>query len=184
MALGDSPVGPATKRSGPMLSGAACIALAVLSAPAGADAPEDAAEAFAVHCFNPFMTAERAQQVLAAPGIRVDFYDLDPLSRAEPSPVVGREATRGTDRRCEVAFDGDHADLAVSAVVAGLEVEGIEAEAPLPDRYGRTDGTALLAARFLNPRRVAIVHVGTRPGPNGVETFMLVERMTPLEALQ
>ncbi|GAB5448637.1 succinyl-CoA synthetase subunit beta [Gymnodinialimonas sp.] len=146
--------------------------------------PHTGSAAFASHCFSPFMTAERAQEVLASPGVRVDFYDLDPFSSADPSPVTGRAATPGTDRRCEVAFDGDHARLAASAAVAGLEMEGIDQTSPVPDRYERTDGTELLAARRLNPRRVAVVHVGTRPGPNGIETFMLVERMTPLEPVE
>ena len=143
-----------------------------------------ASAAFAEHCFSPFMTAERAQEVLASTGARVDFYDLDPFSSADPSPVAGRAATPGTDRRCEVAFDGAFAELAASAAVAGLQMEGIETEAPVPDRYQPTEGTSLLGARFLNPRRIAVVHVGTRPGPNGPETFMYVERMTPLEPVE
>lgn len=146
--------------------------------------PQAASEAFASHCFSPFLTAARAQEVLAMPGVRVDFYDLDPLSNGAVSPVTGRAATQGTDRRCEVAFDGDHARLAESAALAGLALEGIDQTSPLPDRYQRTDGTQLLAARQLNPRRVAVVHVGTRPGPGGIETFLMVERMTPLEAIE
>jgi len=145
---------------------------------------EAAAGAFAAHCFSPYMTAARAQEVLAATGARVDFYDLAPFSDAAPSPVTGRAATDGTDRRCEVAFDGAFGEMAASAAVAGLAQEGIRTEAPLPDRYAATEGTVLLAARALNPRRIAVVHVGTRPGPDGIETFLTVERMTPLEALQ
>ncbi|MEJ6390688.1 succinyl-CoA synthetase subunit beta [Gymnodinialimonas ulvae] len=146
--------------------------------------PDVASAAFASHCFSPFMTAARADEVLASTGARVDFYDLDPLSDVAPSQVTGRAATLGTDRRCEVAFDGDHAELAASAAVAGLEMEGIRTEAPLPDRYQPVDSTVLLAARQLNPRRIAVVHVGTRPGPNGVETFLFVERLMPLEPLE
>jgi hypothetical protein len=145
---------------------------------------EAASAAFAAHCFSPLMTAARAAEVLAAPGTRVDFYDLDPFSATAPSPVTGRAATEGTDRRCEVAFDGTHGDIAASAALAGLEQEGIRTEAPLPDRFEALDGTILLAARQLNPRRIAVVHVGTRPGPNGVETFLTVERLTPLEPVQ
>ena len=141
---------------------------------------QTASAAFAAHCFSPFMTAVRAEAVLAQPDVRVDFYDLDPFSRAAPSPVTGRAATVGTDRRCEVAFDGDHSALAASAAIAGLEAEGIRAEAPLPDRYSAGEGTALLGARQLNPRRIAVVHVGTRPGPNGIETFLFVERLMPI----
>lgn len=141
---------------------------------------EAASAAFAAHCFSPFMTAARAEEVLASTGARVDFYDLEPFSDVAPSPVNGRAATIGTDRRCEVAFDGEHGTLAASAAVAGLEMEGIRTEAPLPDRYSASEGTALLGARQLNPRRIAVVHVGTRPGPNGVETFLFVERLMPI----
>lgn len=143
-----------------------------------------ASMAFANHCFSPFMTAERTQEVLAPTGARVDFYDLSPRSNSAVSPVVGRPAAPDTDRRCEVAFDGDYAELAASAAVTGLDMEGIRTEAPLPAGYQPTDGTQILAARQLNPRRVAVVHVGTRPGPNGVETFLFVERMTPLEPVE
>lgn len=170
---------------------AAALLLAGLAMPVAAQTNDQAtgiaqaaSQAFAANCFSPFMTAGRARQVLARTGARVEFYDLDPFSNAAPSPVTGRAATIGTDRRCEVAFDGDHAELAVSAAVAGLQMEGIDDVAPVPDRYQMTPGTALLGARFLNPRRIAVVHVGTRPGPNGIETFLFVERMTPLEAAE
>ncbi len=168
------------------LAGAVGLAvLATTRVQAGdADVATLASAAFAEHCFSPYMTAARADDVLAPPGARVDFYDLDPFSDAAPSPVSGRAATIGTDRRCEVAFDGSFADMAASAAIAGLEMEGIDTEAPLPDRYQPTDGTTLLAARQLNPRRIAVVHVGIRPGPNGVETFMVVERLMPLEPAQ
>ena len=161
-------------------------AMAPLALAAGsADAQNDgvavtASMAFATHCFSPFMTAARADEVLASPGARVDFYDLDPLSNAAPSPVSGRPATPDTDRRCEVAFDGEYAELAASAATTGLSMEGIVDQAPLPDRYSQTEGTALLAARQLNPRRIAVVHVGTRPGPDGIETFLFVERLMPI----
>lgn len=185
---GQTPIVPGALRIAASVGMAAVIMAGSATHGAAQDAglatAQAASEAFASHCFSPFMTAERAAEVLAATSVRVDFYDLDPFSNAAPSPVTGRAATRGTDRRCEVAFDGDHADLAASAAVAGLQMEGIDDVAPVPDRYRRTDGTELLGARFLNPRRIAVVHVGTRPGPNGPETFLFVERMTPLEAME
>ncbi len=159
-------------------------ALTTLLAAATAQAQDDgvaamASMAFARHCFSPFMTAEQAAQVLSSTGARVDFYDLSPRSNTAVSPVIGRPATPDTDRRCEVAFDGDYSELAASAALTGLDMEGIGTEAPLPGGYEPTSGTHLLAARQLNPARVAVVHVGTRPGPNGVETFVFVERLTP-----
>ena len=132
------------------------------------------------------MTSARAGETLAAPGVRVDFYDLKPFSSAAPSPVTGRAATPGTDRRCEIAFDGDHGTLAADAAVQGLTTEGVATDAALPTTHtdAGLSGTTLLAARFLNPKRIAVVHTGTRPGPNGVETFLLVERLTPLASTQ
>jgi hypothetical protein len=161
------------------------ILCTLLALPVSA-ASANPASAFADNCFSPFMTAARAAETLVAPGVRVDFYDLNPFSSADPSPVTGRAATPGTDRRCEVAFDGDHGTLAAQAAVTGLTTEGIETDAPLPTTHSNAGvpGTTLLAARFLNPKRIAVVHTGTRPGPNGVETFLLVERLTPEASTQ
>ena len=130
--------------------------------------------AFAAHCFSPFLTAERAAQVLPP---RHDFYDLRPFSGAAPSP--GADVTPGTDRRCEVTFDGDAGGEAARTAVDALATEGITDEAPLPATHARLPGTTLLAARYLNPARIAVVHTGTRPGHNGTETFLSVERLTP-----
>lgn len=143
--------------------------------------PFDPARDFAAHCFSPFLTEDTAHRRLSAPGVRVDFYDLRPFSDAAVSPVTGRPATPGTDRRCEVAFEGGDPKAAAQAAADGLAREGILAEAALPDTHSaaRGPGTVLLAARYLNPNRIAVVHVGSRPGPNGVETFLSVERLEP-----
>ncbi|MEM7644833.1 MAG: succinyl-CoA synthetase subunit beta [Pseudomonadota bacterium] len=144
--------------------------------PAVAD-PVAATQAFAAHCFSPFLTAARASEVLPA---RHDFYDLDPFSDVAPSPAK-TEITEGTDRRCEVALDGEYGAAAAGVATAALAAEGITRDAPLPTTHTDTvlPGTTLLAARFLNPTRIAVVHTGTRPGPNGPETFLYVERLTP-----
>lgn len=140
---------------------------------------QSASAAFAKHCFLPSMTTSRANRFLGSTGARVDFYDLTPFFRTnEPSPPNGRPVTPGTDRRCEVAFDGDHTDLGVQGALAGLDQQGIDTPANVPASFKKTSGTALLAARRLSAIRVAVVHVGTRPGPNGVETFINVERLT------
>ncbi|NNK16040.1 MAG: succinyl-CoA synthetase subunit beta [Sulfitobacter sp.] len=138
-----------------------------------------AMELFANNCFSPFMTAEKAAKTFALSGTTHDFYDLDPFSSADPSPATGRAVTPGTDRRCEIAFPSNHAEKAAQAAAEGLAREGITTPAPLPATYTETETTTLLAARRLNPRRTAIVHVGTRNGPQGTETFMLVERLLP-----
>jgi hypothetical protein len=138
-----------------------------------------AMQLFADHCFSPFMTAQKAAKTFALSGAWYDFYDLDPFSSAEPSPATGRAVTPGTDRRCEIAFAGDYAEAAAQAATDALNAEGITKPAPLPAIFAPDTGTKLLAARQLNPRRTAIVHVGTRQGPQGTETFMLVERLMP-----
>lgn len=148
-------------------------------------ANEAAMQAFADHCFRPTMTADRTQDVLIPTGARVDFYDLDPfVSSNAPSPAMGRAMTAGTDRRCEVAFDGDHIDAAIAAAAGGLEAEGIRTEADVPDDFKQIDGAAFVGARQLNPKRIAVVQVGTRPGPDGIETYLNVERLTPEASME
>lgn len=148
-------------------------ALAVRAA--GADAPQ----AFADHCFSPFLTAAVAASNLPE---RHDFYDLTPFRPTNPvSEPVGRPITPGTDRRCEVAFDGADVAAGIAGVLRGLAQEGIATEADLPAGFPAQAGTEFIAARQLNPNRIAVVQVGTRPGPNGVETFINVERLVPLD---
>lgn len=161
-----------------VLCGAGSAALA-----GGAQGTARAAiDLFAQNCFSPLMTAEKAERIFALSGASHDFYDLDPFSSAEPSPPTGRAVTPGTDRRCEVSFAGDHTEDAAQAVIDALAAEGITDPAPLPATYTKSADTELLAARRLNPRRTAIVHVGTRPGADGPETFLLVERLTPSDS--
>ncbi|SMX22812.1 hypothetical protein [Boseongicola aestuarii] len=135
---------------------------------------------FADNCFSPFLTAAKARRAFNLANLRYDFYDLDPFSDVEPSPASG-SVTPGTDRRCEVAFDGDYGARAAERAATALAQEGILTEAALPPTHADTAtvGTVLLAARQLNPQRIAVVHVGTRPGPDGIETFMTVERLRP-----
>ncbi len=144
----------------------------------------DMLAAFAAHCFSPFLTGVTAAAAITPTGARHDFYDLDPFSDVAPS--TGADIAPGTDRRCEVAFDGDHGLAAAETAAAGLDAEGIRTLAPLPATHAGSalPGTTLLAARALNPGRVAVVHTGTRPGPNGTETFLTVERLTPATSAQ
>lgn len=160
-----------------LLGAGFCVALGAGVAQAGE--ARDATQAFGANCFSPFMTASRAASRLGGTGARYDFYDLDPFSNVAPSPATGRAVTPGTDRRCEVSFDGAFTEMAIEATLGALAREGIMTEAQVPASYTQTSGTALLAARQLNPARVAVVHIGTRPGPAGTETFMFVERLVP-----
>lgn len=134
---------------------------------------------FADNCFSPFMTAMRAERAFAITGVSYDFYDLDPFSSATPSPALGRAITAGTDRRCEISFVGAFGPQAADVAIAALVVEGLHTTADVPAQFILTKSTSLLAARRLNPTRVAVVHVGTRTGTQGIETFMLVERLLP-----
>lgn len=154
--------------------------LIVALLPSLAVADDRAIASFADNCFSPFMTAARAESRIASPVTRVDFYDLMPFSASNAiSPARGRPVTPNTDRRCEVAFDGARINDAFDATLAALAREGIDAEVPVPDTFALQDGTELVAARALNPARIAVVQLGLRPGPNGQETFMNVERLTP-----
>ena len=132
--------------------------------------------AFTQHCFSPFLTAEKAAKAFNYPNIRYDFYDLDPFTSAAPTPAK-TSATPGTDRRCEVSFESDFTTEATGPVVAKLVSEGITTPADVPTTHAETPGTAFLAARRLNPEKIAIVHIGTRQGPNGLETYLNVERL-------
>jgi hypothetical protein len=160
--------------------GAMAIFFAIVAGRVMAASHGSVPEAFAAHCFSPFLTAQTAAERLAP--ARVDFYDLRPFSGTNPvSEPTGRPVTPGTDRRCEVAFDGEHVAAGTDAVRMGLEREGILAEAPVPATFPPQDGTVFIAARYLNPNRIAVVQVGTRPGPGGIETFINVERLQPSE---
>lgn len=136
--------------------------------------------AFADNCFSPFLTAELAAG-LVTPDRRVDFYDLRPFRPSNPvAEPLGRAVTPGTDRRCELAFDGEWVAAGIAGAIRGLRQEGIETEAEVPADFPSQPGAEFIAARQLNPNRIAVVQVGTRSGPNGTETFINVERLLPL----
>ena len=138
-------------------------------------------QAFADHCFSPYLTEQKAQDTLKPSGARVDFYDLRPFSSAAPSPVTGRAATPGTDRRCEVAFDGTALQNARDWIIIGLTQERLlDRQIDVPAEFPLSPHTTHAAAVQLNPNRIAVTQIGIRPGPNGVETYLSVERLTPL----
>ena len=154
------------------------VSTAVFAAKVDAESGLFAPQSFADHCFSPFLTADSAAENLPD---RHDFYDLRPFVSSNPvSEPQGRPATPGTDRRCEVAFDGADIEAGIAGVLQGLDQEGIETEAEVPADFPAQPGTQFIEARQLNPNRIAVVQVGTRPGPNGTETFINVERLVPL----
>lgn len=80
-----------------------------------------------------------------------------------------------SERRCEVAFAGDHAIDAVREVQAKMATPPVFGTSiPLTPPFVATDGTAYIDARELLRKRVAVVHIGTRAGP---ETFIRVDRL-------
>lgn len=143
---------------------------------------EAVAKAFAENCFNPRLTAQTAQAQLGPSGARIDFYDLRPAFGGPSSKPTGRARTPNTDRRCEVASDGYHFAVAERWVNIGLRREKLATKTTrVPPSFPAQDGTTSISAVRLNARRVAIVQIGLRKGPNGDETFINVERLAPEE---
>jgi len=166
-----------------------CIAGAVAFAAGQAvadEAPDTAALAqsgFAAICTNPGQTAAvmeaRMRAHVANAGgsglpFGTSFYDTT-LGDTPDDP------TPGTNRRCEVSFPGDHVEDATETLRSAMQgppVFGTVTE--LPDGFEAHDGTHFIQARLLNSRGIrAVVHVGTRDGPDGQETFINVERLPP-----
>jgi hypothetical protein len=104
---------------------------------------------------------------------RLEFYDIT----LQPTDLP---VTPGTDRRCEVAFPGEHTKPATAALLALMErPPAFGTPIPLPITHSPVHGTAFIEGRQLNPRVAAVVHVGTRETDTGLETFMNVERLEP-----
>jgi len=159
-----------------------CLTAALAAGGAVAQDADAVGRAFADHCFTPRLTAETAVQRLGPSGARIEFYDLRPFSAVPPSPVTGRAATKGTDRRCEVAFDGAQPAKARQWLEKGLEKEGLlHKTAQVPKAFPRQEGVSTIAAAQLNPNRIAVVQIGVRSNSRGDETYLNVERLIPLD---
>ncbi len=171
------------------LIGAGLFVILMVARAASAGAPPATADlaigAFADTCTVRGLTPEAAEgrmrDFVAAEGgaglpFRLEFYDIT----LQPTDLP---VTPGTDRRCEVAFPGDHTDPATEALVALMERPPVfGTPIPLPITHSPAPGTAFIEGRQLNPRVAAVVHVGTRETADGLETFMNVERLEPEEA--
>ncbi len=146
------------------------ILLALLCGPAAANT-HPAIDAFNTWCFKAGQTETQARSNMNADTapFTLTFWD-DSL---EPRPA---DAPRGVERRCEVAFDGDHTETAITALRAQMATPPVFGTGiPLPDTHKATATTALIEGRALLRGRVAVVHVGTRN--NNTETFMAVDRL-------
>lgn len=145
----------------------------LLAAPAFGGPEEVAISSFNDWCFMAGQTEAQARANMAvdeAP-FALTFWD-DSL---EPRPD---NAPHGVERRCEVAFDGDHTAAAITALRAQMATPPVFGDAiPLPDTHSAAPGTALIEGRELLRGRVAVVHVGTRSANAAMQTFMAVDRL-------
>ncbi|WP_370402366.1 hypothetical protein [Sulfitobacter sp. JB4-11] len=150
----------------------ACVFfLSAMPLPALASEPHPAITAFNTWCFKAGQTETQARANMNADSapFTLTFWD-DSL---EPRPA---DAPRGVERRCEVAFEGDHTDTAITALRAQMATPPVfGTPIPLPDTHAATPSTALIEGRELLRGRVAVVHVGTRN--DNTETFMAVDRL-------
>lgn len=146
---------------------------AVLACAAAAQA-HPAIDAFVAYCFKAGQTSAQARENMTALvgdplPFTLTFWDKT-LELAPGTPAYA-------ERRCEVSFDGDHATKAVTQVQAKMAAPPVFGTSiPLTAPFEATDGTAYIDARELLRSRVAVVHIGTRPGP---ETFIRVDRLPP-----
>lgn len=131
-----------------------------------------AIDAFTAFCFKAGQTPTQAHvNMVGVAGdplpFTLTFWDKTLVS-APGTPEI-------TERRCEVAFDGDHTDEAVRNVRAKMAAPPIFGTSiPLMPPYVATDTTAYIDARELLRKRVAIVHIGTQ----GAQTFIRVDRLS------
>ena len=137
--------------------------------------------AFAEICTKPqqrlFRLTQKMERYAQAAGyaslpFEVEFYD----TTLEPART---KVTKGTNRKCEIRFKGDYAKRASNAVLAFVETKrfGFETRLPRTHRDARVAGTDLLIARRLQSGPKAVLHTGTITRPNGIYTFITVERL-------
>ena len=148
---------------------ASVLGLLVSASVAGA---EPAIPAFPDWCFQAGQTASDARtnmkRTAGAPlPFALTFWD----SSLEAAP----QAPEYSERRCEVAFDGAHASEAMRAVTAKMARQpGFGTPIALPKPFARKNTTEMIEARALLRGRVAVVEIGTLPGPR---TFIRVDRL-------
>tara|TARA_R110002049_G_scaffold23781_4_gene84496 strand:- start:1724 stop:2224 length:501 start_codon:yes stop_codon:yes gene_type:complete len=144
-----------------------------LGAPAFGGSAEAAIAAFNTWCFKAGQTEAQARANMGADTapFTLTFWD-DSL---EPRPA---KAPQGVERRCELAFDGDHPPAAIAALHDQMATPPVFGHAiALPDTHTALPGTAFLQGRELLRGRVAVVHVGTRDTDGTRQTFMAVDRL-------
>lgn len=124
-------------------------------------------------CFKAGQTEAdaRANMNAGTASFTLTFWD-DSLG---PRPA---HAPDGIERRCDVAFDGEHTREAITALRAQMATPPkFGTPIPLPKTHQADETTALIEARELLRGRVAVVHVGTRLENGTTQTFMAVDRL-------
>ncbi|MEP2890345.1 hypothetical protein [Tateyamaria sp.] len=130
-----------------------------------------AIHAFTAFCFKAGQTPAQAHANMASVAgnplpFTLTFWDKT-IVPAPGTPEI-------TERRCEVTFDGDHADDALRDVQAKMATPPVFGTSiPLTPPYVATDTTVYIDARELLRKRVAVVHIGTK----GAQTFIRVDRL-------
>jgi hypothetical protein len=152
----------------------AALALIGSGAAAVADTASQAAiTTFNAWCFKAGQTEAQARRNMQADtaNFTLTFWD-DSL---EPRPA---DAPGAVERRCEVAFAGDHRAAAITALQIQMATAPVFGTAiALPDSHHASQGSALIQARELLRGRVAVVQVGTRELDGALHTFMAVDRL-------
>lgn len=165
------------------IAGFVVIAAGRVVADDGSETADMAQSAFAAICTNPGQTAQVMEARMRAHVANAGGMGL-PFGTSFYDTTLGDspdDVTPGTNRRCEVSFPGNHVAAATETLQSAMEgppVFGTVTE--MPEGFGATEGTHFIQARLLNSRGIrAVVHVGTRDGPQGQETFINVERLVP-----
>lgn len=148
------------------------LALSLTSAllAAGSAPAHPAIAAFNTWCFKAGQTEAQARANMRpeAQGFTLTFWDDSLAPRPAGSPD-------GVERRCRVSFPGDHADAAIDALRRQMATPPVfGTPIPLPATHRATEATALIEGRELLRGRVAVVEVGTLPGP---ATYLSVDRL-------
>lgn len=143
-----------------------------ISTPAAAVGANVAITAFNTWCFQAGQTessirANMERDIGAPLPFDLTFWDLSLEPATDDLPA-------GIERRCEVAFDGDHTKVAIDALRVQMATPPVFGSAiALPSTHTPLPGTALIEARELLRGRVAVVHVGMRD----TKTFIAVDRL-------
>ncbi|MFK7881991.1 hypothetical protein [Roseobacter sp.] len=134
-------------------------------------APQSAMRAFNSLCFKAGQTEAQIRnrmETQAGTPLPFDLTFWD--TSLEPAP----SAPKAIERRCEVTFDGDHTETAITVLRTQMATPPVFGTViDLPDTHRAEIGTALIEGRALLRGRVAVVHVGIR----NTRTFMSVDRL-------